>query len=588
MPASQHHSFRAVVAALVVILAACSPLLPPQGVNHAPPDGLDGIARRFAVQPLDPASAVPLTRQALEEIEKTDLQRRFQGITYSLTQGNRLAPNWLIQTPDAWSMSASDVTFIAPDCPHCDADMGLPACRVPSDCDRTPCKPLRASVSRPTMRARTFCVGQSDVVLDRYYDLIVSAHQAVDVTILQPPADFRFRAALRNALSWLAASGRAVTVRIMIGNYPPNGTDAVAFLRDVVRDAGLVRRSRLTVYVGTTRSCNANKDCDTLSWNHAKIVAIDGARAIVGGHNMWTNDYLLGAPAHDLSMEVSGPAAAAAHQFADALWSFVCSRPVDDPLNLAFKANAGQPQIARGCLAKLNLPPARASAGGAAILAVGRLASGIHESFDDQSLIVRDLMIGAATRTIRMVQQDIGFSIAGSRPTWPDTVLARFADLIARQGDVYLVLSNLRAAGPTGSYSNDIPLDAVADRIRERVMDRTGLPLPEAAALVCRRLHLAPLRFGPDPIWPGDHPIGVHAKFWMVDDRVFYIGSENLYPVNLQEFGYIVEDRTASTQVLKDYWDHVWQWSRPAAISGEDAAHCRYNDSPPLSYAVSR
>ena len=132
---------------------------PPQSVNHAPPDGIDGIAQRFAIHPLDPASAVPLTKQALEEIEKTDLLRRFRGTTYSLTQGNRLAANFLIQTPDAWGMSASTVAFIAPDCPHCDADIGLPECRVPLDCDGTPCKLLRASVIRPGMHGEAFASG---------------------------------------------------------------------------------------------------------------------------------------------------------------------------------------------------------------------------------------------------------------------------------------------------------------------------------------------------------------------------------------------------------------------------------------------
>ena len=46
-------------------------------------------------------------------------------------------------------------------------------------------------------------------------------------------------------------------------------------------------------------------------------------------------------------------------KFADALWSFVCSRPVDDQVNLAFVARAGQPETDRGCLTKPNRPPVR-------------------------------------------------------------------------------------------------------------------------------------------------------------------------------------------------------------------------------------
>jgi phosphatidylserine/phosphatidylglycerophosphate/cardiolipin synthase-like enzyme len=66
----------------------------------------------------------------------------------------------------------------------------------------------------------------------------------------------------------------------------------------------------------------------------------------------------------------------------------------------------------------------------------------------------------------------------------------------------------------------------------------------------------------------------VHAKFWMVDERAFYIGSENLYPAELQEFGYIVEDRSAAAQVRRDYWDQAWKWSQAAAISGDGAPSC--------------
>ena len=40
-----------------------------------------------------------------------------------------------------------------------------------------------------------------------------------------------------------------------------------------------------------------------------------------------------------------------------------------------------------------------------------------------------------------------------------------------------------------------------------------------------------------------------------VDDRVFYVGSDNVYPVNLQEFGYIVDDRKAAAELLEAYWN---------------------------------
>lgn len=561
-------------AVLLFILPGCLLRLPFEGAKGGP-QGLDGIARQFGVQPLDPASSVPLTKQALEEIEKTDPFRQLKETTYELTQGNHLPANWLIQTPDVWNKPAAVVSYISPNCAGCTTDLRLPLCRGAADCGGTPCVTLHASVSRPGMRARAFCIGHSDALIDRFYDLITSARQAVDVTLLQPPPDERFLAAIRNAVTWLAYTGRDVTIRIMIGNFPPAGTDLPAFIRSLMRDASVAPGSRLHIYVGKTRSCNASSPCDTLSWNHSKIVAVDGRRAVVGGHNMWAGDYLLAAPVHDLSMEVEGPAARTAHRFADALWGFVCSRPDDDALNLSYEVINGEPDFARGCLSRIELPHQTEAGGGIPILAVARLAAGIRSGFADQTLIARDLMLGAATHSIRMVQQDVAFALGGSGMSWPDSALERMADLMAvRQGDVYLVLSNQGAKGPVGTYSNDVPLQAVADRMLALVKARNGLAESAASALLCQHLHLAALRFGPDATWPGNRPIGLHAKFWMVDDRVFYIGSDNLYPVDLQEFGYIVEDRDVSAQILRDYWDHAWQWSRVAAISGDDAPRC--------------
>lgn len=103
------------------------------------------------------------------------------------------------------------------------------------------------------------------------------------------------------------------------------------------------------------------------------------------------------------------------------------------------------------------------------------------------------------------------------------------------------------------------------------------------ADMLCTHLHLASFRFGPDATWPGGNPIGNHGKFWMVDDRYFYIGSDNLYPVDLQEFGYIVDSHAAAAELLQSYWDPLWRWSRVTAVSGSGAARCVLRDEP-LSY----
>ena len=52
----------------------------------------------------------------------------------------------------------------------------------------------------------------------------------------------------------------------------------------------------------------------------------------------------------------------------------------------------------------------------------------------------------------------------------------------------------------------------------------------------------------------------------MVDDRAFHVGSDNLYPHNLQEFGYLVESASLASEVLTAYWEPLWRFSSRVAI----------------------
>jgi len=75
-------------------------------------------------------------------------------------------------------------------------------------------------------------------------------------------------------------------------------------------------------------------------------------------------------------------------------------------------------------------------------------------------------------------------------------------------------------------------------------------------------------------------PRGNHAKFWMVDDEIFYVGSNNTYPliavkpigrnpinIALQEFGMIVESPTIARQIMmNDYFAHMLNSSHKLRI----------------------
>ncbi|MFI5002846.1 MAG: hypothetical protein ACHQK9_23415, partial [Reyranellales bacterium] len=174
---------------------------------------------------------------------------------------------------------------------------------------------------------------------------------------------------------------------------------------------------------------------------------------------------------------------------------------------------------------------------------------------------------------------------------FPESTIDRLVDFLRRgDGHIYIVLSNLGAEGTSGiSYSNGVPLKTLAKHLRDNFERRLELRDPKLRyeirkgpdpvnALLCERVHLAPFRFGPDESWPGGKPIANHSKLWMIDDRAFYIGSDNMYPVNLQEFGYIVDDRKAAQQLIDDYWTPLWQWSQRAAVSGSGVENCVFRE----------
>ena len=552
-------------------------------------DAVGGIDARRRIEPPDiEAAATPLLDQLQAELAKSDRSGRYKGVTYDLTQGNVLGSDWIVQSPNDWGRSARRAEVLPLDCKDCDPDVLLPSCNSDADCGGGSCATIWPAPGGKAQRKE--CLGHSDALLPRIYDLIAGAKRSVDIDLLQPAPDTRFLGTMRAALGALARSGRQVSVRILIGQYPPDNVDTKDFLAKVSAETRDVPKARIRISVAAMRSCTSADDCDSFSWNHSKIISVDGREALVGGHNQWSKDYLIGDPVHDLSMRISGPAAASASGFVDALWQYVCSNLAAGKA-ISLSSLATDQSLAPGACP----PSAKVAApakGGVSVMAVGRLAAGITKDFANQSDLARDLMLGAAKHTIRIAQQDLGFTFARADKLFPESNLERLVAFLMRgEGDVYIVLSNEDAVGNSGSsYSNGVTLDGASHDISARWC-RAGLEAKDpqsryairlgpdpANAILCDHVHLAPLRFGPDDKWPDHGTFASHMKFWMIDDRAFYIGSDNMYPVNLQEYGYIVDDKKAAGELLDAFWKPLWQWSERAAVSGPGVENCIFRE----------
>ncbi len=502
---------------------------PPQLVQQDTP--LASVIGAHGVQPVDPQSRAGLLPQIARELAKTDPQGRYRGITYNLTAGNALPADWIVQTPDAWGRSARDVK-------------------------------------------------SESLLPQRLQAMIAGARHSVDIAALQPSPDGAFLDAMRQGIAELARSNREVTLRVLVGTYPLGPDfDARALLQKLAADIEAGHGARLSLHVAGMRSCLGGESCSSFTWNHAKFVAVDGARLFSGGHNFWSQDYFDREPVHDLSLFLDGPAAADATGFANALWDFVCRRSASDGTGAAwvFSLKPGG-EIGNDCLARL-VPPPSPARGRLDVLSVARLGAGLTDDFANHNDLARDLLLGSARKSIYIAQQDIAFTLGRADPLWPESTLERLADFLLRDaGDLFIVLSNPNARAPAGeSYSNGVSPETVARKIRDVVLSRgDSRSAVDVDRLLCRRLHVAPLRFGPDASWPENRPFANHSKFFMVDARAFHIGSDNFYPVNLQEFGIMIDDRAAAAQVKRDYWDPLWRWSRAAAVIGGDSGNCLF------------
>ncbi len=533
--------------ALLALAAACAQPNTPGG-----DDGLDTLSAQFS----------PIGQAAIAALRDGHADAR--GLTWDASLDNSFDTDWVVQTPLAtyWGQPANALP-IASDCagdPACDPDFGLLACSTQADCTGGgTCSAVAATVARPGDAPRKLCVGHSDAVVDRIYDLLAGATSTIEISSLAPP-DGRFEAAVRNALALLARSGRAVHVRYLYGAIigaslveDPRTPDQV--LASLVRDVDPA--SSLHVAVGYIRD-------GLVSWDHAKMIVVDGSTALVGGHNMWTRHYLQAAPVHDVSMIVHGGAAQHASRFIDALWRDTCIPPSQIGSSAA---TAGFPDASVAC-EEMTLAPDPGGTG-ARVIEIGRLGALGDEASDDAIVA----MVDAAQSSLKLSLQDIG--PVGDLP-WPEPYVRALASAVGRGVAIDVIVTNLNArpdglTAGSASYSNGwTPADLV-QHVADYATAHPDVIGPHVTAAMCK-LRVAGLRQGPDDTWPDGSSFANHAKLAIVDDAAFYLGSQNWYPANLVEYGYIVDDVAAATQLEDAYFDKAWAASSRVAVTASGCA----------------
>jgi phosphatidylserine/phosphatidylglycerophosphate/cardiolipin synthase-like enzyme len=511
-------------------------------------------------------SAPSLLREIVAVLGKDDKNNRYRGVTYDVTSHNTFT---LLDTPHLWNSKSST------------APKPIPAC---------------------------------DDLLDKIADTIGQARTLVDITAMNDISGTKvlgkdgelpsggFQKALGRGFRRLVTSKSSPLVRITIGITSPSiitEDDLQDWVKTTIKlGGGELDGVTFTILIGAGK--------ETLkSWNHSKIVAADGMRAVVGGHNLWGKQYLGATPVHDVSGLFEGSVVWAVHRFCDQLWTNHGTNLFSIPG--AWVRAPGKGAIWKTVRGKIPRPQIASPKpkGNTRMLALGRLGGGIVKEFtvaNNASVSARIMALCHAKSKIRISQQSLYFRLAG-QGGFDFYTLWAIIKAVQAGVKVEIVITNdvpLLEGGYSGSLQEVVDSlvaiqiadclklfrravspsrDAISDWASASVKSPTPQVLPlvvstlptealsvQPLAQLNANLKLARLYYLPNinywQVGSEKKNAANHAKVYIIDDTHFYVGSDNMYssggPQGHQEYGYLIEGQAETQKFIDDYWTPLW------------------------------
>ena len=659
------------------------------------------------------------------------------GDTWDVFWDAEFDSDWIVQHPPKEYFGKPSRELPVPEmCDNdsdCDKKFGLKVCDTSADCSTKKicpgnpgsklysctenekeeffangiCELVHSTRYSPSIEAKKLCVGHSYSLYERMYEIIIEATEFVDVTSLDSPnfigyanvETLQFAAMLRNAISYLHETGRTVTMKFMFGSISLSNEDPKKILQTLTEGIDGLGDSNLKLWVGTYRTGSD-------SWNHGKIIAVDGKKLFTGGTNYYPSDYLQEDPVFDVDIVVSNGPAVGAHNYAAKLWTPVCEWTFAGAgashVEAASINDDGEVEYVTGEYITSGLwdcPPVfqaakntynGKTANGAMVIQaarLGALASDEGDNLIQDGQMTSDLamlaMMEKAENTIYLSQQDMLPVITGGVgsvggiggyfaclagctrmvPTsFDDTwrFIAGLAMAVSREVQVSIMVSapcayaagsphdqsNVLFQCPTNGeqgggfdYWNDVykynggkwpnprgqdqyyahvtdnmsplgtgssnnrklsygygwSLENIADWIfayyainkntRPKYSDGNFKNDKDTAEHICKYVEIAHVRLDKDESTykRGEYnggQIGNHAKVLIVDEEIFYIGSDNAYGAGLAEFGLVVDDATRSKDFVETYWKTLWTEAKGAdesgLVSGSSSGVCKW------------
>jgi phosphatidylserine/phosphatidylglycerophosphate/cardiolipin synthase-like enzyme len=401
-------------------------------------------------------------------------------------------------------------------------------------------------VSKEGAAAKSMCLGSGDSLMDDYYFTLTKAKTHLEISSLTFPSG-NFRKVLVNALSLLSHRQTSPTIRMIFSsldgitpnflNKPDKVLDAL--LKDVAAVGGNTANLKINLAYLSDKK---------VSWNHAKIVLADSYYVLQGGHNFLDPDYVKESPIFDLSMHASGSVGYGVQKFVNALWAH--ANPVASNLK-------NDERI---------VPPFSKdpSEGRARVIGMGRLGSFGDQPSDDGFTA----LLNASKKSIYFAQQDMFNDIVklGAKPSLS---LPALINALYRGVSVKVAQSSSTKFLGYGMIAPEKALSLLLEAATKegearKFVPEGGISIRE---YLCRHIEYAPMLFNSAiTIWPNGEQIGVHPKLIIADEVSFYLGSQNFYPSDLQEFGLLVSDTKTTKELIANYWAPIWEESQKKKV----------------------
>lgn len=442
--------------------------------------------------------------------------------------------------------------------------------------------------------------GHSDCFPEQIEHLISKTEDWCDIMTLSPPTGM-FLESLKKGIKTICEKDASFNrkqriIRIMFGNIvgvPVNCTKVIAMItKDLPKDSG----KRIKLWVGSWRK--------GVSWNHAKIIAVDGKYLWTGGHNFWDRHYLKANPVNDISIFMEGNVARDGHRFANSQWAYIVKKQstvwghfVDRNLPDSIDV----PRVARVTVSAFpessaaEFPPfysakrnqrlqsmkfSRRTVGEISedlplvpVITMGRYGTLLKSARPSDDAFVA--MFESAHTIIRCALQDIGpvcvpmtkMTLPGG--TWPHKYMNAMARVMWTKGvDVEIVLSNPGSSPdnmlPTeGCYGNGWTcIDVAAEMIKSIRAQFPDAPDEKLRETVEENLRVCFIRCQRGGCTYADgNALGLHSKHFIIDDVCCYIGSQNLYMCDLAEWGVVIDNPESVRDIKQKYWDQLWDIS---------------------------